>query len=89
LSWRDAIRAVSTGRLELSNSIQCLFSQRGRVARDCDLADTLDVRHTTVERRDQLTQETKCARSVGFTGGFLVGHRIPLLKRQFAIRDAA
>jgi hypothetical protein len=59
VAWRQGSRGfgqivnamVSTGRLELSNSIQRLFSQRRRVARDCDLADALDVRHTTVERR--------------------------------------
>jgi hypothetical protein len=61
---KESTRSVSSGRLELSNSIQRLFSQRRRVARDCDLADTLEVRHTTVERRDQLTQATKCALSI-------------------------
>jgi hypothetical protein len=58
----------------LSDSIQRLLPQRRRVARDGILANPLDVRHTTVERRDELSQATKCTRSVGFICGFLVGH---------------
>jgi hypothetical protein len=72
----QSMRSVSTGRLELSNSSQRLFSQRRRVARDRALADALHVRHTTVECCNRLTQATKRPRSIRI-GGFLVGHRIP------------
>ena len=45
-----------------------------------DIEDTkcsgLDMRRTTVERRNQLTQVAERTRPVGFAGEFLVGHRM-------------
>jgi hypothetical protein len=66
---------LSTGGLELGDAFQSLCPQCSGIVRDSNLATALKVRHTTVERRNQLAQVTKCACSVGFTSGFLVGHR--------------
>ena len=62
-------------------SLQALHHQSARtqgrcVARDCELAYALDVRHSTVERRDKVSQVTESSRSIRFGGWFLVGHRI-------------
>jgi hypothetical protein len=74
LSSRDS--SVSAGRLEPSDAMQRFFFQLRRVARDGDLAAALDVRHTTVKRRDQLAQMTKSTRTIRFSADVLVGHRM-------------
>jgi hypothetical protein len=55
--------------------VQRLLSQRRRVARDCDLADTLDAWHTTVERCDEFMQATKSTRSIRVVGDLPIGHQ--------------
>ncbi len=71
---RALTKGVFTRRLEPSDTIHCLFSQHRHVARDRDLPAALDVRHTTVERRDQLPQMTKSTRPVRFSAHVLVGY---------------
>ncbi len=76
-SYRElGVSAVlSSGRLELRNPIQGIGSQRRCIARDSGLTGTLDVSYTTVECRNEFTQMTKSAHSVGVMSGFLGGHR--------------
>jgi hypothetical protein len=64
---------LSSGCLELRNPIQGIGSQRRCIARDSGLTGTLDVSYTTVECRNEFTQMTKSAHSVGVMSGFWAG----------------
>jgi hypothetical protein len=76
-----------TGGLELRDAFQSFCPQCCSIASDRDLAATLDVGNTTVERLDQLSQVTKCACSVGFMRGFFVRHRTCAIVHNWRCRD--